>query len=272
MLPAALALWRIVDMAILRDELTDYLDNLLSVKSISDVSNNGVQCEGARELTRAAFAVDACQQTIDAAAETGCEFLFCHHGLSWGGGIARLTSYTQRRFKALLAHDITLYAAHLPLDMHAQYGNNAVLCEMVGIPASAREPFGHYHGQTIGFCGVLSEPQSVTTLAAKLDATLGVGSRSCVWSNRDGAPIRKIGIVSGGGADMIEEAAECGCDCMLTGEAGHQYFHPARELCIDVIAAGHYATETTGPKAVMACVQARFPQLQCQFINIPTGG
>lgn len=256
-------------MAILRTQLTDYLDTLLSVKSISDVSNNGVQCEGSRNVSRIAFAVDACQQTIDIAIASGCEFLFCHHGVSWGGGIERLTSYTQRRFKALLAHDITLYAAHLPLDLHAQYGNNAVLCDILGVDAITREPFGHYHGQTIGFMGSLPETLDVSALASKIDIALG--GHSIVWNNRGNAPIAKIGIVSGGGADMIEEAAACGCDCLLTGEAGHQYYHPARELGLDVIAAGHYATETTGPKAIMTCLQSQFPQLSCQFIDCPTG-
>ncbi len=256
-------------MAIPRTQLTDFLDNLLSIKSISDVSNNGVQCEGSNEVSRIAFAVDACQQTIDAAIADSCEFLFCHHGVSWGGGIARLTSYTQRRFKALLAHDITLYAAHLPLDLHAQYGNNAVLCDILGIASDARVPFGLYHGHAIGFMGSLPEPLAVVALTSKIDAALC--GHSIVWSNRSDAPIRRIGVVSGGGADMIEEAAACGCDCLLTGEAGHQYYHPARELGLDVIAAGHYATETTGPKAMMACVQSQFPQLSCEFIDCPTG-
>ena len=250
-------------------ELTSFLDSQLAIGDISDVSNNGVQCDGASQLLGAGFAVDACEATIRAAIDAECNFLFCHHGLSWGGGIARLTGYTRRRFALLIAHQVTLYAAHLPLDRHPEFGNNAVLCDLLGIPAASRLPFGLYHGNAIGFRGMIPAPMALGELSALLDRELATQCRC--WDNRAGQPIRQIAVVSGGGADAIEEAADAGCDCLLTGEFSQQYYHPARDLGIDVIAAGHYATEATGPKAVMELVRRHFPHLHCVFLDYPTG-
>lgn len=250
-------------------EITSFLMRQFADIKVSDFSNNGVQCEGAETVSKAGFAVDACVATFEEASRRGCRYLFCHHGISWGGGIARVTNYNYHRLKTLMDGEMTLFAMHLPLDAHPDLGNNAVLSEMLGIPRGERQPFGVFQGSTIGFSGMLPKPLALQDVAGLLDDRLDTQCR--IFDFRNAAPIRKVGIVSGGGAGCIDEAARNGIDCLITGEMPHQYYHYAREQGLDVIAGGHYATETTGPRAVMAAVQRQFPELLCEFIDIPTG-
>ena len=117
-----------------RDELTKLLDEMLNLSAFAeDVSNNGVQVEGRDEVNKAVFAVDASQALFDEAVKRGADFIFVHHGLSWGANPRRLTGFTARRYRTLLEHGITLYAAHLPLDAAPEFGNNAVLAKLVGL-------------------------------------------------------------------------------------------------------------------------------------------
>lgn len=252
-----------------QDELAAFLNEELALDKIRDVSNNGVQCEGDCEIAGVAFAVDACRETVEKAAASDCNFLFCHHGLSWGSGFARLTGVAARRFGLLLSHGMTLYAAHLPLDMHPRYGNNAQLCDLLKIPAADREPFGNCHGAMIGFCGRLPQPLPWHELCRLVEAKLHTPCRG--WNFGNAEKIERVAVVSGGGGDMAEQAAAAGCQCLLTGEFLHQHWHEAAECGVGVIAAGHYATETVGPRAVMRAVQQKFPAVRCCFIEAPTG-
>ena len=128
-----------------RSELVKYLDEYLDLRAFAgDVSNNGLQIEGRAEVKKVMFAVDGCQQTIDLAVAEQADFLFVHHGLSWGGGLKRWTGIDARRFAALFNNGISLYAAHLPLDAHPVSGNNAVSSDIIGLQqqigrASCRE-------------------------------------------------------------------------------------------------------------------------------------
>lgn len=230
-----------------------------------DYSNNGVQVQGKDEVTKIAFAVDACLATFERAVEVGADMLFVHHGISWGGGLKRLDGYTAKRLSLLFQNRVTLYAQHLPLDMHPEIGNNAVLASMLGV--SDRQPFFDYHGQAIGYSGTLETAMSASELAGLLGKQLGVPVSVPVDC---GKAIRRVGIVSGGGDDAIFEAAERGLDCLVTGEFRHQQYHPALELGVSVIAGGHYATETTGPRAMCEWTQARV-DVPCVFLDVPTG-
>ena len=254
---------------ILLKELTEFLDGLFANVKVHDDSNNGLQVEGSPTVRKAAFAVDACRETFERAAQAGADFLFCHHGLSWGGGLRYLTGLHARRIQALMGNGISLYAMHLPLDAHPTVGNNAQLADLLGITPESRQPFAEYHGLPIGFYGHLLEPTTLEGIAAKLNQALPTSCR--ILDNRGGTPIYSLGIVSGGGDGSIEEAAALPVDAFLTGEMLHQRFHFAKELGMSVIIAGHYATETTGPKAVMNAVRLNFPGLPVEWLDIPTG-
>lgn len=253
----------------LRDELVKFLDRELDLAAFSgDVSNNGLQIEGKTEVKKILFAVDGCLEVFKAAVEKKCDFIFVHHGISWCGGLKRWTGIDAARFSTLFKNDISLYAAHLPLDAHEKFGNNAVLCEYAGLKTN-RKKFFHYDGVDIGFSGELEKDITLQELAVKTASPLGGVFK--LRGNPDKI-CRKAAIVSGGGGiDSIMEAASIGCDVLITGEMEHIMHHAAIETKVAVIALGHYASETTGPKALMEHIGRTFPEVETVFFDVPTG-
>jgi dinuclear metal center YbgI/SA1388 family protein len=253
-------------MARLR-ELVDWLDDRLAVAAIpGDDSNNGLQVEASEVVRKAVFGVDATQALIDRAAETGADFIFVHHGLSWGGGFRRLQGLDARRIGALFRAGISLYAAHLPLDAHPEVGHNACLARLLGLCDTRH--FARYHGADIGVAGRLSPPRRAGDLARVLID--GIGGEQTVYGD-PACELRTVGVISGGaGLDGVLAAAAEGLDCLVTGEVTHTAYHVVAETGLTVIAAGHYASETPGVHAVMAEVAARFG-IQTEFIDLPTG-
>ncbi len=251
-------------MAVRLDEITSYLDGFLRVSEVRDSRNalNGLQVTNDGDIERFAVAVDACQATIDAAADSGADLLIVHHGLFWGG-LEPITGRHGRRLRALIRRGVALYAAHLPLDVHPEVGNNAVLARQLGV--SDTEPFGEYEGQAIGVMGSLHVARD--TLAARVADVLGAVPKVIA-----GGPVTvgRIGIVTGGGGDLITQAAHAGVDTYLTGEGKHHTYFDAEELGVNVIYAGHYATETVGVKALAHHVADRFG-LPWNFLDHPTG-
>ena len=247
-------------------DIKRFLDETFEGLVSQDFSNNGLQVDsGVENIKKIAFAVDACQKTFEMASDCGAQLLFVHHGLSWGGGVKYLNGYTGRRVAALMLGGVSLYACHLPLDMHPAHGNNAVLCRMLDLQDI--KPFFAYHGENIGFCGRLPKSMELSEIASIMDEKLHTKSRFFAAADK---PMATIGIVSGGGDDAIDECASLGIDCLLTGEFRHQCYHPAMEMSVSVIASGHYATETTGVKAVMELIAANF-DVETIFLDVPTG-
>jgi dinuclear metal center YbgI/SA1388 family protein len=244
--------------------LEDYLDRYLNVDGIPDRSLNGLQVEGARRVRRAAFAVDASLSAIRAAARADAEILVVHHGLFWERN-ERITGFMRKRIRALLENDISLYAAHLPLDCHPEVGNNVEIARLLGLEIG--EKFADYHGVEIGYLTRAKTALTRLRLARSLGKAL-----QCRVTRLDAGPsrIRRVGIVSGGAAEFAVEAKERGCDALVTGETSHSAFHPAVEAGINVFFAGHYASETIGVKALARHLRDVFG-IECGFIPTPTG-
>ena len=247
------------------EQLATIYDSVYQNLASDDCSNNGLQVEASDEIHKVAFAVDACLDTFEKAARAGADLLVVHHGISWGGGLKRLDGYSARRLSVLFENHISLYAQHLPMDMHPVLGNNAVLSDILQI--QERVPFFEDHGQVIGFSGMLPHPMTPAAIAWVLNDALDTHAAIPVDGH---APIHSIGIVSGGGADAIFDASRQKLDALLTGEFTHEFYHPASEQGLSVIAAGHYATETTGPRAIMKYTSQN-TDLECVFIDSPTG-
>ncbi len=248
-----------------RDALIDYLDNYLRVKEIEDESQNGLQLEGPDEVLKVAFAVDACGASFEQAVAAECQMLVVHHGLFWGESL-QITGPHFRRVKTLVEGGCALYAVHLPLDLHPEVGNNAEMARLLGLQEA--EPFGDYHGTDIGIAGRLEPPVDLPTLIGRLVEALG---RPPIRVLDDGPDeIARIGCISGGAASMIDQAAEAGMNAFITGETSHASFHEAAERGINVLYAGHYATETLGVKALAHHMEDQLG-LDTVFLDIPTG-
>ncbi len=245
-------------------ELVDYLDSYLRIAEIGDYAEalNGLQLMNSGSVTRLAVAVDACQAVIDSAAAQDADLLLVHHGLFWRG-LEPLTGRHGTRVRSLIQSDIALYSAHLPLDLHPEVGNNAVLARMLGI--AELEPFGETKGQAIGLCGDVD--QSVAEFAASVASCLAVEPK--VIAAGPGT-VRRVGVVTGGGGGMIGQARAAGLDTYLTGEGTHHTYFDAEEWGLNVIYAGHYATETLGVKALAEHLEGQFG-LPWVFVDHPTG-
>lgn len=247
-----------------RDTLVRYLDDFLAIDAIDDASKNGLQVEGAAQVARVAFAVDACLQTIRAAARGRADMLVVHHGLFWSHHV-QVTGVMRRRLGALIEAGMSLYAAHLPLDGHAEVGNNVELARLLRLEVVA--PFGDYHGFKIGCVGRADKAVARSTFARRVEAALESPARVLEFGP---ARVRTIGIVSGAAAQFAPAARDAGCDTLLTGESSHTAYHLAREARINLVYAGHYASETVGVKALAAHLRGKF-DLACKFVHVPTG-
>ncbi|AEH24126.1 Nif3-like dinuclear metal center hexameric protein [Pyrococcus yayanosii] len=247
-----------------RDEVVTFLDEYLNIAIYPDKSRNGLQVEGKEEIDTIAFAVDACLDTIMKARTFKADMLIVHHGLVWGG-IDYVRGLIARRLKALLKADINLYVAHVPLDAHSEVGNNAQLLKLLGL--EPKEAFGEYKGIKIGFIGEFKDPKPLPLIAQILAEKLPVDYvRSYEFGLQE---IKRVGAISGAGGFALEEAAEK-VDLFITGEFTHADYRTAEDLRLSVIAAGHYATETLGVKALMPILRERFG-VRTIFIDSPTG-
>lgn len=246
------------------NELISYLDAYLQLADFVDSSQNGLQVQGREEVQRVAAAVDACQETIDAAATAKVDFLIVHHGLFWEKP-EKLAGAHYRRVKKLFEAGINLYCAHLPLDAHPEVGNNAVLARRLGFEPTAG--FGQHHRRDIGLFAEAQAAVSQDELLRKLHEALGNGVRTDFFGTN---AIRRLAVVTGGGAFLLPQAMAAGVDAFITGEPRHSFYHLCKENRFNVVYGGHYATETFGVIALAQHLEAKF-RLPYQFIDFPTG-
>lgn len=246
-------------------EVAAWLDDYLRVGEIEDYpfALNGLQIDGRRAVRRIGAATDACQATIDLAADAGCDLLLVHHGLFWGG-LRPFVGPAYARFRRLVESGMGLYSAHLPLDAHPEIGNNVLLAAVLGLREPA--PFGSFKGNDgIGVIGGVDA--SLSELATRAEVVCG---HKPVVIGGGPARVSRLAVVTGGAGSMIEAAAMAGADTFLTGEGNHHTYHEAMELGINVVYAGHYATETLGIQALAARAGEHFGADHA-FFDVPTG-
>lgn len=244
--------------------LVSWLDDYLKVREIPDHDGalNGLQVENGGNITRILAAVDASQGSIEAAATRPGTLLLVHHGLFWDGN-RPVTDRRYRRLRAAIAGEVAVYSAHLPLDAHPEVGNNVLLAGRLGMVVSG--PFGRYKDLDVGVHGVLDLDRDA--LCARLDDSLGTRTRLI-----PGGPqrCRRVAVITGGAGSSVLEAAVRGCDTFITGEGSHHTWFDAMEGGVNLIYAGHWATETLGVQALAAKAAAKF-SVPWEFFAQPTG-
>jgi dinuclear metal center YbgI/SA1388 family protein len=248
-------------------EFDSWCRSFLAIEELSRVDNslNGIQVgRSGRAIELVAFAVDACAESIRRAAAAGAQLLFVHHGLFWGHG-ERVQGPLLERMRLLLAADLALYACHLPLDKHPEVGNNAVLARLIGLKEI--RPFGEYHGVEIGLRGVLDPKLGLDEIAHRV---LPDGSRPMTLIPGAETEIGSVAVVSGGAAMEALQALDAGIELYVTGESSHSIYHAVIEGGMGFLAAGHYATEVWGVKAVAERL-SRETGIKTLFIDLPTG-
>lgn len=249
-------------------EITAFLDIILQTSEFEDSGLNCLQVQGPEDVQKIGFAVDACLATFRQAAEKKCQLLVVHHGIIWGDKPKPFTGQDFERVKALVSGEVGLYAAHLPLDAHPRYGNNAELARILGV--KSLKQFGSYKGKPVGWQGELKRQATLAEIAHLLKVTINAECVVHPFGRKGDEKVATIGIVSGFGSSCVPEAAKLGLDLFLTGEFPHASFHVAKEAGLSVIAAGHYITETLGLRALMPLLEKRF-KVKTIFLDEPTG-
>ena len=253
-------------MSVKREELVEYLDELLELelwKKI-DVSLNGLQIEGAETISRIAFAVDASEQTFRMCLEAAAQMLIAHHGLFWGKPLPVAGTH-RRRVKLLLDSDISLYVAHLPLDFHPQIGHCSSIARTLGL--EIKDNLTMESGMAVGTLAHAPEPLDLSHFVSSVDSLLDTKSRLLPFGREK---IQRVGIISGYGSKILDESLSKKIDVFLTGESSHTLYHFAREFGVNVIFAGHYATELPGLKELASHLAAHFT-LETEILQAPTG-
>jgi dinuclear metal center YbgI/SA1388 family protein len=242
-----------------RTEIESHLHTLLEVARFKDYGPNGLQLEGKPEVQTLVCGVTASRALIEAAIVARADAVLVHHGLFWRGQNGCITGWLKQRIELLLAHQISLFAYHLPLDAHAELGNNAQLGLKLKLVADAR--FGE---QDLGFIGTSTQPLTAAALTALLQFRLG---RTPTVVEGDGRPLRRVAWCTGGAQGYFESAIAAGADAFITGEISEPQTHLARETGVAFFAGGHHATERYGAAALGDYLAEQFGVKQ-QFIDI----
>lgn len=249
-------------MPIHRRDLAAHLDALLEPELFRDYAPNGLQVEGRDAIEHVAVGVSANQALIDRAIEIGADAILVHHGFFWKGEPRTLVGWRARRIGALLRHEISLFGYHLPLDAHAELGNNVGVLRALGARVMEGARFGG--SPPIGFLGALAEPLPREEALARIGEAIGPIRAAFAHGP---ALVKTIGVVTGGGASFFEEALDCGADLFITGEPSEQSQGYASELSGTFVAAGHHATERFGPRLLGEHVREHF-DVNVTFLDI----
>jgi dinuclear metal center YbgI/SA1388 family protein len=245
-------------------ELITYLDHYLNLAQINDYGPQGLQVEAEKdEIHRLALAVDVAPPVIEAAAAWEADMLLVHHGLFWRN-VQPLSGPLGRRVRLLLQHGIHLYAAHLPLDAHPEVGNNAILARLFDV--AVEQWWCAPMGTPIGILGTAAPGATISQLAEQVEERLHTRVRLLAYGPQQ---VKTVAIVSGFGADEVANAWELGADTFITGETSHANYWAAADYRMNVIYAGHYATETVGVKALGQQLADKFG-LEINFFDFPT--
>ena len=245
-----------------KTELLAALADKFAIDTFSDYSNNGLQVDSRRkEIQKVVTGVDATLPLFKAAAEAGADLVICHHGISWGDSLKRLTGLNYELIKFLMDNDLALWACHLPLDAHAELGNNAGICKALGLVE--RKPFGEYHGNTIGFSGRLPSPMPRDAFANLVRDKIGKNLHTALFGKDS---IETVGVISGGAADMASQAADAGFDAYVDGEMDLVAYNLCLQRGLNMFAPGHYATERFGVRA-LGCWLERLFSIEHRFVD-----
>lgn len=242
----------------LRSELSDYLCGFLRIADFQDYAPNGLQVEGRAEIKTIVTGVTACQALIDKAIELQADAVLVHHGYFWKSEPVEIVGFKQKRIKSLLAHDINLFAYHLPLDAHPDLGNNAMLAKLWGLQDVTPQA-------GLVRLGRLPAPVSIRAFRDKVSESLG---RDVLHLPGGPETINSVAWCSGGAQNSIDFALKWQADLYISGEVSEQTTHIAKEGGIHYFAAGHHATERLGIQALGEHLAEKFG-LNCHFVDIP---
>lgn len=245
-------------------ELKDYLDKLLNINKIDDVSLNGLQVENMGNVDKIYGSVDISSELVKKAEEKS--LIIVHHGIFWGKPVS-ITKNIYKLISLLIEKDCALYVSHLPLDIHEEFGNNHGFYKLLKWDKYKNEPFGMYKNLTLSSVVEFPEEIKLNNLLGDLYKVLG---EKVVFWDFGKKNIKRLAFLSGAGALDLGEAVDKKIDLFITGETSHNSYWFAKENNINVIFAGHYNTEKTGVNLLLDHLSEKF-SMKSNFIDLPTG-
>lgn len=246
-------------------DLTKFLSDYLLIHDVKDGSWNGLQFQGKEEIQKVGVAVDAGIETFVKAEKENVDFLIVHHGLYWKSIDPSIAGWNKTRIDILSKNNMSLYAAHLPLDRHPDVGNNTGLLNIIG--AEKTGEFMVRDGKNIGWTGKLDTSKSISEIEEILKKEIGSNPKTLAFGK---GKIETVAVCSGGGGyDGFYEALNISVDLLITGDA-IEIYQTAKDAAMNVIFAGHYATETVGVKLLAKKLEEEF-KLETVFLDTPTG-
>jgi len=249
-----------------RIELLQTFNALLQPERFKDYGPNGLQVEGKLQVKKIVSGVTVSLALIEAAVAAQADAIFVHHGLFWRGQDGSVTGWMKKRLALLLAHDINVYAYHLPLDAHPELGNNAQLGLKLGLQAFG-DPAGRFGEQALGFLGQRRDGDSFQSAQALADHVKNILNRPVALVDSSRIAIKNVAWCTGGAQGYFEAAIAAGADAFITGEISELQAHYARESGVAFLACGHHASERYGAPAVAAHAAAKLG-LAHEFIDI----
>lgn len=248
-------------------ELITWLDQQLQPELFQDYAPNGLQVQGKPELKKVVFGVTASLAFIEQAIAKQADAIIVHHGWFWKNEPPQIINAKYKRLATLIKHDINLIAYHLPLDAHHQWGNNAMLAQVLGLRVNCVDN----KPQTFGRDGLIwlgRAPEGIDNAGQFAESISESLDRKPLFIGNSDKKIETVAWCTGGAQGMFEEAILAGADAYITGEASEQVFHHAQEYDVAYYAAGHHATERYGVQGLMQFMQKQYPDLELEFIDI----
>ncbi len=246
-----------------RKILEEWLNDYLEVDKVSDYHPNGLQIEGKDSVGKIVTAVSINLAVVEAAVKNKADAIIVHHGMFWKSDETVIRGYRKHRIKKIIENDISLFAYHLPLDLHPEISNNRLILKGLGVD-DIEEPEDTKIRYSFGLKGVFQSPPSFDEFVHRVNNLFGTESRVFHYGSDK---ISSLYVVSGAGRNMIDQVSRLGVDAYLTGDAQENTEYVAKEELLNYIYAGHYNTEKPGIKELGEQIKRQF-QLDVQFIDI----
>ena len=246
-----------------RKTLEKWLNDYLEVDKISDYLPNGLQIEGKDSIGKIVTAVSINLEVVEAALKNKADAIIVHHGMFWKSDESVIRGYRKNRIKKIIENDISLFAYHLPLDLHPEISNNRLILKGLGADGIEDPEDTNIH-HSFGLKGVFKSPLSFDELIQNVCDLFGVETRFFHYGTDR---VSSLYVVSGAGRNMIDQVLRLGVDAYLTGDAQENTEYVAKEELLNYIYAGHYNTEKPGIKELGEKIKRHF-QIDVQFIDI----
>ena len=251
-----------------RQELSNWLDHELQIYRFKDYAPNGLQLQGKPYINKIVMGVTASKELLEKAAATQADEVIVHHGWFWKNEDVRIIGMKYERIALAIKHQLNVFGYHLPLDAHPQWGNNAQLAKVLGLRPNYIDGTPETTGQD-DLVWLGAPPEGVETLAQLTEVIAKRLQREPLFIGNPDTPIQRIAWCTGGAQSYFDAAILAGAQAFITGEASEPVFHMAQESGVAYYAAGHHATERYGVQALGLALQAEFPSIEVEFIDIP---